>query len=90
METNIQAHYREIAFSLLNKTKSFKKGVAIVALWRDNTHFENWLNNVDLENNKTIKLVKQDLPTEDVIVILATSNKPDQSDLNIIYDMKAE
>ena len=90
METDIEAYYRQIAFSLLVESKTTEKGIVLMAIWRDNTHFENWMNNVDIENNKTIKLVKQNIPSRDVIVILATSNEPDRSDLNIIYDMRAE
>lgn len=91
METDIKAHYREIAYSLLTKSKTLEKGVVLMGVWRDETHFQNWLNNVDIEKNGTIKLVKEKLEsTKDVVVILAISNKPDHSDIRVIYDMMAE
>lgn len=86
MEQDLQARYREIAFSLLIKANVVSKGKAVVAIWRDNKHFENWLNNVDMENNKNIKLVIEDIPEDDLLVILATS---DGTNLNIIYNMNA-
>ena len=55
MEATVQNYYRKIAFSLIEKSKT-SKGKALIAQWRDNKHFEDWLNNVDIENNKKIKL----------------------------------
>lgn len=90
MEATVQNYYRKIAFSLIEKSKT-AKGKALIAQWRDNKHFEDWLNNVDIENNKKIKLITYDLPDEnDILVILTTSNSPDLSDLKVIYRMEAK
>lgn len=90
MDTTLQDYYRKIAFSLIEKSET-PKGKALIAQWRDNKHFEDWLNNVDIENNKKIKLTSYDLPDEDnILVILVTSNSPDLSDLKVIYRMEAK
>lgn len=90
MEATVQNYYRKIAFSLIEKSKT-SKGKALIAQWRDNKHFEDWLNNVDIENNKKIKLTSYDLPDEkDILVILTISNSPDLSDLKVIYRMEAK
>lgn len=90
MEATVQNYYRKIAFSLIEKSKT-SKGKALIAQWRDNKHFEDWLNNVDIENNKKIKLTSYDLHNkDDILVILTTSNSPDLSDLKVIYRMEAK
>lgn len=90
MDTVLQDYYRKISFSLIDKSKT-SRGKALIAQWRDNKHFEDWLNNTDMENNKKIKLTSYDLPDKNnILVILVTSNKTDLSDLKVIYRMEAK